>query len=94
MTVINSTASSSVIDPLSFVVSDVTGLRRLHETVDGYRTAEDVATSVAESLDLPTSTPWSLRDEQRARMLHQDESLGSQIDEGAELVVIPQAHLG
>ena len=94
MSSVENLTSSSVVDPLHFVVSDVTGLRRFQETVDGHRTAEDVAMSVAEALDLPTNTPWSLRDEKRARMLRQDEAVGSQVDEDAELVVIPQAHLG
>jgi hypothetical protein len=85
---------SAVADPLRFVVTDVMGYRRLEETVDGHRTAEDVATSMAEALDLPTDTPWSLRDERHARMLRQDEPLGSQVEQDAELVVIPQAHLG
>ena len=94
MSVVEDTARPSVVDPLRFVVSDVTGLRRLNKSVDGHRTAEDVAMSVAEALDLPTNTPWSLRDENRARMLRQDEAVGSQVDEDAQLVVIPQAHLG
>ena len=94
MSVAESVAASSVVDPLRFFVTDVTGQRRLEETVDGHRTAEDVAMSMAEALDLPTDTPWSLRDERRARMLLQGELLGSQVEPDAELVVIPQAHLG
>ena len=94
MSVSTTATNSSVVDPLSFVATDVTGLRRVKDTVDGHRTAENVAKSVAESLDLPTNTPWSLRDEKRSRMLHQDQALGSQVETDAKLVVIPQAHLG
>jgi len=38
--------------------------------------------------------PWSLRDQNRARMLEQDSPLGGQVDAGTELVVIPRSHLG
>jgi len=85
----------SLADPLRFSVTDVTGFRRLDfESVDGHRTAADVALSVAEAMDLPTNVPWSLRDESRARMLDQDRPLGSQVEVGAELVVVPRSHLG
>jgi len=83
------------IGDLSFSVSDVTGLRRMHFAgVDGHRLAGDVATSVALAMSLPTDVPWSLRDERRARMLDQEGPLGRQVDREAELVVIPKSHLG
>jgi hypothetical protein len=86
---------NAVLDPIGFTASDVTGLRRMaFDGVDGQRTAGDVAMSVASSMDLPTNVPWSLRDEQRARMLDQSAPLGSQVDRDTELVVIPTAHLG
>ena len=89
------TATNSVVDPLRFSATDVTGLRRLEfEAVDGHRPAGDVAMSVAAAMDLPTNLPWSLRDQKRARMLEQDSALGGQIDADAELVVIPKSHLG
>ncbi len=87
--------TSSVVDPLQFVATDVTGLRRLEfDAVDGHRSAGEVALSVASAMDLPTNVPWSLRDQQRARMLEQEAPLGGQIDTGSELVVIPRSHLG
>jgi hypothetical protein len=95
MSTSRSPTGHAVIDPLQFRATDVTGLRHLvFEGVDGHRTAGDVAMSVASAMDLPTNLPWSLRDEQRARMLDQDEPLGGQVTPGAELVVIPQSHLG
>jgi hypothetical protein len=85
----------SIIDPLRFTVSDVTGLRHLEwEQVDGHRTAGDVTSSVASARDLPLDVPWSMRDVTRARMLDPDAPLGGQVDADAELVVIPKSHLG
>ena len=87
--------NSSILDPLDFVATDVTGLKRMRfQSVDGHRPASDVATSVATAMDLSTDVPWSLRDETHARMLDQNAPLGGQIDADAELVVIPRSHLG
>ena len=85
----------AIVDPLTFSVSDVTGMKSLDvDGVDGHRSASDVATSVAELMELPTNTPYSLRDDNSARMLLDDRPLGSQVDKDAKLVVIPKAHLG
>jgi hypothetical protein len=82
-------------DPIRFFATDVTGVRRLEfDSIDGHRPASDVAMSVASAFDLPTDVPWSLRDQDRARMLHPETPLGRQIDVGTELVVIPRSHLG
>ena len=95
MSVTRSPTARPVVDPLGFVASDVTGLRRRQfEAVDGHRSAADVAQSVAMSLDLPSNVKWSLRNEQSARMLREDQSVGSQVESGAELVVIPKSQLG
>jgi hypothetical protein len=84
-----------VADPLSFFATDVTGIRRLEfDSIDGHRPAADVAMSVASAMDLPTNVPWSLRDQDRARMLEPEAPLGGQINTGTELVVIPRSHLG
>lgn len=85
----------SIVDPLSFVATDVTGMRRLEfDGIDGHRSAGEVATSVASAMDLPTNVPWALRHEERARMLELDSALGGQMETGDELVVIPKSHLG
>ena len=85
-----------VADPLDFTATDVTGLRVLDfEGVDGHRYASDIAMSVASQMELPTSdSNYSLRDDERARMLLDDQPLGRQVRRGAKLVVIPKAHLG
>ena len=59
---------TAVADPLEFTITDVTGRNTLDvENVDGHRTAGDVATSMASLMELPTSTPYALRDDARAR---------------------------
>ena len=84
-----------VADPLSFSATDVTGMHTLDfDGVDGHRLSSDVAMSVAEMMELPTNVPYALRDDTSARMLVEDTPLGSQINPGAKLVVIPKAHLG
>ena len=90
------TLPAAVADPLSFSVEEVTGMRAVHvENVDGHRTAADVATSMALMLDLPSNTPYALRDEDHARMLVDDRPIGNQVPQtGARLVCIPKAHLG
>ena len=62
--------------------------------VDGHRRASEVAMSVAEAMELPTSAPWALRDEQSARMLDEERPLGAQVRERTRLVLIPKSHLG
>lgn len=95
MSIAETSNSGAVADPLAFVATDVTGLRRLEfDSIDGHRPASEVAMSVASAMDLPTNVPWSLRDQKRARMLDQETPLGGQIDTGSELVVIPRSHLG
>jgi hypothetical protein len=85
----------NVRDPVGFTVSDVTGLRRVRfDRVDGHRPAGDIAALVASQLDLPQNIPWSLRDERHARMLEHDAPFGGQVEPDADLVVIPQSHLG
>lgn len=95
MAIAESSTGAPFVDPLAFVATDVTGLRRLEfDSIDGHRPAGEVAMSVASAMDLPANVPWSLRDQKRARMLAQDAPLGGQIDTGTELVVIPRSHLG
>lgn len=85
----------AVVDPLSFSAQDVTGTKLLQfEGVDGHRLAGDVAMSVASMMELPTNTPWALRDDSSARMLEEDRPIGVQVGPQAKLVVIPKSHLG
>ena len=85
----------SIVDPLSFTVTDVTGRRVFDvEGIDGHRSAGDVATSIASLMELPSETPYSLRDDETARMLFDDQPLGSQLRNDTSVVVIPKAHLG
>jgi hypothetical protein len=81
--------------PLSFSAVDVTGTHEIDfDGVDGHRLTADVARTVAEAMDLPSSIPWALRDEANARMLQDDEPLGRQLRPGGKVVVIPRSHLG
>jgi hypothetical protein len=83
------------LDPLRLQVEDVTGTRSLElEGIDGHRLAGEVAMSLARELDLPTNTPWALRDDTNARMLSDETPLGSQIEQDARVVVVPKSHLG
>ena len=47
-----------------------------------------------EAMELPTGTPWALRDEHSARMLDEERPVGAQVRERTRLVLIPKAHLG
>jgi hypothetical protein len=85
---------TKIADPVSFSITDVTARCTLDvENIDGHRPARDVAQSMASLMELPGTTPYALRDDGNARMLEDDVALGSQITPGAELVVIPRAHL-
>jgi hypothetical protein len=91
----NALPEATVVDPISFTATDVTGTNVLEfSAVDGYRNAGDIAMSVAEAMELPLNTPWALRDDEHARMLEEASPLGSQVNPGAKLVVIPKSHLG
>src|SRR5262245_6472842 len=88
-------AEAPVLDPLDFTATDVTGSNFMEfRSIDGYRFTEDVASSVAEAMELPTNVPWALRDDESARMLQDDRPIGSQIRPKAKLIVIPKSHLG
>ena len=90
-----STQINPVVDPLYFSAKDVTASQHLQlSEVDGYRPAGEVAETVALEMELPEDVPYSLRDNSNARMLVDDVALGSQIQPGAELVLIPRSHLG
>jgi hypothetical protein len=94
MTFTNGPPEAPVVDPLAFSASDVTGTNELEFSgIDGYRLASDVAMSVAEAMGLPTNVPWALRDDASARML-EERAVGSQVQTGARLVVLPKSHLG
>lgn len=90
------TMQKAVADPLSFSVTEVTGIRSLDVNgIDGHRIASDVAGSMASMLELPTNTPYALRDDKAARMMKDDVPLGNQIGQtGTRLTVIPKSHLG
>ncbi len=91
----DTSSNQAVLDPIGLTVTDVTGMKSFDfEDVDGYRTAGDVATSVAEALDLPIETPYGLRDNTTARMLIDENPIGRQVQQNAELTAIPKAHLG
>ena len=90
-----STELNPVADPLYFSAKDVTASQQLQlSEVDGYRPAGEVAETVAAEMELPEDVPYSLRDNSNARMLVDDVALGSQIQPGADLVLIPRSHLG
>ena len=85
-----------VADPVSFTVTSVTGARYLdYDGVDGHRSVSELSESIASSLDLPTSVPYSIRDDDRGRMLKEDSPVGSQIPGvGSKLVLVPRSHMG
>jgi len=88
------TLDRPVFDPLHFSVTDVTARHTLEvDEIDGHRPAGEVAASMASLLELPEGTPYSLRDDAKARLLHDDEAVGSQVTPGARLVLLPKAHL-
>jgi hypothetical protein len=95
MTTALAEADELVLDPLEFSATDVTGMHELEFSgVDGHRRAGDVAMSVAEAMELPTSAPWALRDEPSARMLDEERPVGAQVRARTRLVLIPKSHLG
>jgi hypothetical protein len=81
-------------ESVDVTVTDVTAQNVLEvDGLDGHRPAGEVAQSMASLLELPGDTPYSLRDDARARMLVDDVPLGDQVDTGTNLVVIPKAML-
>ena len=86
---------SPVVDPLCLQAEDVTGTKLIEfDGVDGHQLVREVAMSLAQEMDLPTNTPWALRDDTNARMLADDQPLGNQVDQNARLTVVPKSHLG
>ena len=88
------TPNRQILDPLRLVAEDVNGTQRLNLEIDGHTLTKAAALTVAEAMELPMNSPWALRDEATARMLVDDEPLGSQVDQDSRLTVVPKSHLG
>ena len=78
---------------LEFRASNVTGTRELNLSVARNETVEDVATSIAQLMNLPTDVAWSLRAD-RGQFLDEQSRIGEQLDPGAHVSITPRTHLG
>lgn len=56
--------------------------------------ASAVAQALAVHMRLPQNTPWALRDSRRGHFLDDTQAIGSQVEDGAQVDVVPKAHLG
>ena len=53
-----------------------------------------VAKALASRLNLPVEGSWSLRDSRVGRFLDDSRSLGEQLEDSADVDIVPRAHLG
>ncbi len=80
---------------LGFHVSDGTGYRGMDVSdIQPSARAGDVATALADRLNLPNNVPWSLRNSRTSRLLDDGEPIGDQIEADERVTIMPKAHLG
>ncbi len=77
-----------------FSATDVTESHDIDvDDIDGELPAGEVAQTLAERMDLPTSVPWALRNNQGV-FLDETRNIGAQIENDAHLTLTPKAHMG
>jgi hypothetical protein len=81
-------------DAFTLTASDIT--RTNVATGRFQRTApvSAVAQALATHMRLPQTTPWALRDSRRGHFLDDTQPIGAQVDDGAQVDLVPKAHLG
>ena len=63
------------------------------EDMDSRIPAGEVAQTLAQRMDLPTTVPWTLRNDQGV-FLDDTKDIGAQVEEDARLTLTPKAHMG
>ena len=82
-------------DDFEFEATDVTAMRS--QSVRGVprsTPAGPLARTLAERMDLPTDTPWSLRSDATGTILEDDKPIADQISSGERVTLTPRSHLG
>lgn len=78
-----------------FVASDVTAMRSMSvRGVPPSTHAGPLARTLAERMDLPIDTPWSLRADETGAILDDDHPIADQIRSGERVTLTPRSHLG
>ncbi len=81
-------------DFFSFTARDVTGSTVASARFQRSAPTSAVAKALATRMQLPSDVPWALRDARQGRFLDESKAIGEQVDEGAQVDVVPKAHLG
>lgn len=89
-----STAVLDQEDSFNFVAGSVTGSRSFDVRVQGSLSAGNVATSVAERMNLPANVAYDLRDDSTSRHLRDGEPIADQVAPDSHLTLVPKTHLG
>ena len=88
-------AARSSPGPLRFSARDVTGTHLVESRgVERATPAGAVARSLAARLELPLNVPWALRDDRNGDYLDDQQEIGQQIENDAQLTLTPKTHLG
>lgn len=78
-----------------FEATDVTASRSMSvRGVPPSTHAGTLARTLAERMDLPIDTPWSLRADQTGSILNDDMPIADQISSGERVTLTPRSHLG
>jgi hypothetical protein len=81
-------------DAFTLTASDITRTNVATGRFQRTAPASAVAQALAVHMRLPQSTPWALRDSRRGHFLDDTQPIGAQVDDGAEVDLVPKAHLG
>ena len=78
-----------------FEATDVTAMRSMSVSgVPPSTHAGPLARTLAERMDLPITTPWSLRSDLTGGILDDDKPIADQISSGERVTLTPRSHLG
>ena len=84
----------SIEDTFSLTARDITGTAVATGRFQRNASTSAVAKALATRMLLPQNTPWTLRDSQRGQFLDEQQPIGTQVGEGAQVDVVPKVHLG
>ena len=87
------TAATPRPDLFRLRATDVTGSMEIEADLQASLPAAAVAQSLAQRMQLPSDVTWALRSD-RGAFLEDDQQIGEQLQDNANVVLTPKTHLG
>src|ERR1051326_5451423 len=81
-------------DTIAITARDVTGSAVATGRFQRSSPVASIAKALANRMQLPTDVSWTLREAHRGQFLDENQPLGEQLGESADVDVVPKVHLG